>query len=65
MTVVMRFKNEDECSMVADHLFDTALGCFNRGLPAGWVCDESPEINRFVSMDEAEKSGYMIYTPDE
>ena len=61
LSVIMRFNDRDECDVVADHLFDSALGCFNKGLPAGWVCDESPEIDNFVSEEDAKKIGFVIY----
>ena len=61
LSVVMRFDNKEECEMVADHLFDSAIGCFNEGLPDNWVADESPEIDTFVSAEEAVKQGYVIY----
>jgi len=64
MKVIMRFDNMDQCEMVADHLFDTALTSFNEGLPEGWHMDESPEIEYFISPEEIKDQPYVIYKDD-
>ncbi len=60
-SVIMRFENEEECENVSDHLFDSALGVFNEGLPEGWVMDDGMELHKYVTKEEAEKTGYVVY----
>ena len=64
LSVIMRFDNEEQCEMVADEMFDTALTSFNEGLPDGWYIDESPEIHKYVTEKEAITKGYVVYKDD-
>ena len=60
-SVIIRFDNEEECENVADHMFDSACGVFNEGLPDGWVMDDGMELDKYVTEEEANKTGYVIY----
>lgn len=60
-SVIMRFENEEECENVSDHMFDSACGVFNEGLPEGWVMDDGIELDKYVTKEDAEKTGYVVY----
>lgn len=66
--VVMRFDSEEQMNNEADNFFDNVYGSYQRGLDRFekdlWQVDESPEIERTISKEEAEKIGYVIFVSD-
>ena len=67
LTVVMRFDSEEQLNDEADNFFDNVYGSFQRGLDLMydyWYVDDSPEIQKLISKEEAKKIGYVIFVSD-
>ncbi len=60
-TVVMRFDSEEKWGEVEGMCYDSAIGVFNEGLPAGWSCSDEIGMDSEVTEENAIQQGYVVY----